>query len=75
MGTYKEPYKKDPDEVGAIWVKQGAQGEYLSLSMNGQYFVAFKNKFKKEAKHPDWVIKKSKPKPEPRPDDGDPAPF
>ena len=65
MGVYKEPYKKDPDEAGAIWIKEGASGEYLSISIGDERYVAFKNKFKKEAKHPDWIVKRSKPREQP----------
>ncbi len=59
------PYEKQRVE-GALWIKSGAKGEYLSgvIEIDGvkTSLVAFKNQNKKEAKHPDWKIMESKPK-------------
>lgn len=52
--------------IGALWVKQGAKGDYLSgyVEVDGQKvpLVCFINGYKKEAKHPDYQIYKSEPR-------------
>ena len=49
--------KKD---IGALWSKRGAKGDYLSgyIEINGvrQSIVCFINSRKKEVKHPDYNI-------------------
>lgn len=55
--------KKD---IGAIWVKSGQYGDYLSISIeiNGQKhnFTAFPNKYKETGdKKPDYRIPEPKP--------------
>jgi len=46
--------------IGAIWERDGKGGPYLSgeIEIDGQKvrFVAFRNRHKKEQKHPDWRI-------------------
>jgi len=47
--------------IGAIWegkTKNGADKLNISLNINGQdyKFIAFKNTYKAEDKHPDWNI-------------------
>ena len=50
------------DDCGAIWVKTSRKGdEYLSLTVNGEYYVAFKNEYKKKDSQPDWRILPSEP--------------
>jgi hypothetical protein len=53
------------DELGALWLKSGSKGEYMTGTINGQAVVVFKND-RKEAgsKQPDWRVLKSKPKEE-----------
>lgn len=49
------------EDVGAIWVRQAANGlDYFSIIINGEQYIAFQNKYKKEAKHPDFQIYKAK---------------
>jgi uncharacterized protein (DUF736 family) len=56
---------QNPDELGALWMKSGSKGEYMTGTINGQAVVVFKND-RKEAgsKQPDWRVLKSKPKEE-----------
>lgn len=48
------------DELGALWIKSGQCGEYLTGKINGVAVVAFRNDKKKNPKEPDWRILKSK---------------
>lgn len=58
---------KDPNEIGALWIKTGARGEYFTGSVNGEPVVIFKNLHKPEgSKQPDYRVLKPKPKDEPR---------
>lgn len=41
---------QDPDEIGALWQKTSARGDYMAGTVNGS------------EKHPDWRVLKSKPK-------------
>ena len=66
---------KDPDEIGALWVKSGARGDYFTgtiTSVEGGPIpiVVFKNDHKPEgSKQPDYRILKAKPKPPQPPDE------
>lgn len=55
-------------ELGALWVRTGAKGEYMTgtLTIDGIAIkvVAFTNKNKKNEKEPDWRILRSVPKPQ-----------
>ena len=57
---------KDPNQLGALWNKESSKGQYMSghITINEETIniVCFKNGYKKEDKHPDWIILKSKPK-------------
>lgn len=56
-------FKKDESEVGALWSKTGAKGEYLTGTINGVAVVVFKNDRKPPgSKAPDWRVLKAKPK-------------
>lgn len=52
--------------IGALWIKQGSKGQYLSgyVEVDGQKIplVCFTNGYKKEAKHPDYQMYKSEQK-------------
>jgi uncharacterized protein (DUF736 family) len=52
------------DEVGGIWDRATKDGKaYMSISMNGQSYVAFHNDYKKPGeKSPDWRVYKSQPR-------------
>lgn len=82
------PYEKDPNEIGALWVKAGRKGEFLSGTINGEQVVCFRND-RKTGKQPDWRVLKSQPRDEatepdrrrphnanaPRPTEDDEIPF
>lgn len=53
---------QDPDEIGALWQKTSARGDYMAGTVNGVKVVVFKNTRKSSEKHPDWRVLKSKPK-------------
>lgn len=54
---------KNPDELGALWVRSGAKGDFLTGEINGQSVVCFRNK-SDNPKAPAWRVMKSKPKPD-----------
>jgi hypothetical protein len=54
-------YEKDPDELGALWMKTGGKGEYMTGEINGVKVVCFRTQ-KRSDKSPDWRVMKSKPR-------------
>jgi len=60
--------QENNDQIGAMWIKEGQRGKYMSgvIEINGEKIniVVFKNGYKKEDKHPDYRILKSRPKSE-----------
>lgn len=51
------------DEAGVIYENVSAGGvPYMKLTVRGQKFIAYRNKFKKEDKHPDWNVYVDKPR-------------
>jgi uncharacterized protein (DUF736 family) len=54
-------FEKDPDEIGALWVKSGKKGDYMTGEINGVKVVCFAVTSKSE-KAPAWRVLKSKPK-------------
>lgn len=58
---------RNPDELGALWVKTGSRGEYMTGTIEGiGAVVCFRNS-SDNPKAPAWRVLKSKPK------DGGPA--
>lgn len=56
------PYEKDPNEIGALWIKTSSAGkEYMTGTVNGERVVIFRAK-KGSDKSPDWRVLKSVPK-------------
>ena len=55
-------FKKNEDELGALWVKSGAKGEYMTGTINGVPVVCFPTGKPAGSKQPDWRVLKSKPK-------------
>lgn len=63
---------RDPNELGALWVKAGKRGEYMTGTINGVAVVVFKNTGK-SGNQPDWRVLKSQPRaeriePDPQPE-------
>ena len=55
-------FEKDPDEIGALWMKEGRKGPYMTGEINGVKVVLFRNGNKRSDKSPDWRVMKSKPR-------------
>lgn len=54
--------KKNPDELGALWIKHSERGDYMTGTVAGQPVVIFRNTRKTEGSNqPDWRVLKSKP--------------
>lgn len=58
-------FEKDPNEIGALWIKQGSKGDYLTgkIEIDGVSVdvVCFAVK-SAHAKAPAWRVLKSKPR-------------
>lgn len=72
------------DEAGTIYENTSKAGEvYLRMTINGQRFLAYRNKFKEQDRHPDWKVYIDKPReggaavpaPRPAPLTSDDVPF
>lgn len=53
---------KNSDEMGALWIKTSARGEFLTGKIGDVAVVAFRNHSKKNPNEPDWRILKARPK-------------
>ena len=47
------------DEIGALWLKHSAGGDYMTGTINGVKVVIFTNNYKTAEKHPDFRVFKS----------------
>lgn len=57
-----EQQQRNPDELGALWIKSSSRGEFMTGTINGQPVVVFRNDRKREGSNaPDWRVLKSKP--------------
>lgn len=57
--------EQNPDELGALWLKSGAKGDYMTGNIGGVGVVVFPNTRKTPgSKQPDWRVLKVKPKEE-----------
>ena len=55
-------YEKKPDELGALWLKSGSKGQYMTGEINGvKVFCTPTNS--QNPKAPTWRVMKSQPKP------------
>jgi hypothetical protein len=55
------PFEKDPNEIGALWLKTSAKGDYLTGEIDGVSVVCFAVK-SGSAKAPAWRVLKSRPR-------------
>jgi hypothetical protein len=55
-------FEKNPDDLGALWVKSSARGDFMTGTISGVKVVVFKNEKKTSDKQPDWRVLRSKPK-------------
>jgi hypothetical protein len=54
--------ERDPNELGALWEKQGKKGTYFTGKIGDQPVVVFKNDRKQAgSKAPDWRVLKPQP--------------
>lgn len=56
------PSERDPNEIGALWIRTGAKGEFLSGKINGVDVICFRSK-SSNPKAPQWRVMKSQPRP------------
>lgn len=61
VGVMNETCKKDENELGALWLKQGSRGEYMTGTINGVNVFCTPTK-SDNPKAPTWRVMKSKPK-------------
>lgn len=66
-------YEKNPDELGALWLKSGSKGAYMTGEINGVKVFCTPTK-SENPKAPAWRVMKSKPK-EAQPDQAVPTDF
>jgi len=65
-------YEKNPDELGALWLKSGSKGPYMTGTINGVNVFCTPTK-SDNPKAPAWRVMKSKPKEQAAPSvDGEP---
>lgn len=51
--------ERDPNELGALWVKTGRKGEYMTGKIGDQPVVVFRNERKQAGSNaPDWRVMK-----------------
>ena len=51
--------ERDPNELGALWVKKGRKGEYMTGKIGDQPVVVFRNERKQPGSNaPDWRVMK-----------------
>lgn len=63
--------ERNPDDLGALWLKESTRGVYMTGTVNGVPVVVFKNDRKTPGSNqPDWRVLKAKPKTTPADDIG-----
>lgn len=67
---------QDPNELGALWEKQGRKGTYFTGKIGDQPVVVFKNDRKKEGSNaPDWLVLKPQKQEDRAPEQAAPSDF
>lgn len=51
---------RNPDELGALWLKTNAKGQFMTGTINGMAVVVFPNDRKTEDKQPDYRVLKAR---------------
>jgi hypothetical protein len=59
-------FEKNEDEIGALWMKHGSKGEYMTGTILGQPVVVFDAR-SKSPKGPSWRVLKARPRDAQRP--------
>lgn len=55
--------KKNPDELGALWLKESNGKVFMTGTINGVDVVVWRNDRKAEgSRQPDWRVMRSKPR-------------
>jgi len=54
-------FEKDENEIGALWMKHGSKGEYMTGTILGQPVVVFDAR-SKNPKGPTWRVLKARPR-------------
>jgi hypothetical protein len=54
-------YERDENELGALWLREGSKGPFMTGTINGVEVVCFPVT-KKSEKSPAWRVMKSKPR-------------
>jgi len=66
------------EKIGALWINQDKNGnDYMMGTIGGKKVTIFSNKYKKESKHPDWLVFPQQPREElpPKKDEEEEIPF
>lgn len=53
------PNERNPDEIGALWLRESKGRKYLSGKINGEPVVVFKNENKTNEKATDYRVLRS----------------
>ena len=61
------PFEKDPNEIGALWLRDGRKGPFLSGQINGLDVICFPVQ-SENPKAPAWRVMKSEPREQRAPD-------
>jgi hypothetical protein len=64
------------EKIGALWIKEGKNGKFMSGIIGGKSVLIFKNSRKNNPKHPDYEVFKGQDRDElPPKEDEDSVPF
>ena len=61
--------ENNQDEIGALWLKTGKLGSYMTGTINGVKVVCFAQHVPPDSNRPNWRVLKSRPKAEATPSD------
>ena len=55
------PFERNPDEIGSLWLRTGAKGDYMTGEIGGVKVICFPVT-STNPKAPSWRVLKSKPR-------------